>query len=134
MPQKCARFCGKCHRTAEPGSPPRCAMHQATPGARGSVHGSRHPAYNTVVWRKWTRQAVLSRDAICAFIVNGSRCVRLANQIHHIIPWEEWVAAGNDFNDIQNLCGLCKGHHDVIRHMPFSLDVLALPWKRGKGD
>jgi hypothetical protein len=119
------RMCSKCLNTAVAGGR-FCAQHQAMPDAR---HGSRNPLYNTVLWRKWTRQAVLFRDPICCFLTTGTRCPRLANQIHHLIPWETWVAAGNDFCDIENLCGLCKQHHDAVRHMPFALDVLALPWR-----
>ena len=126
MGMRPARFCGKCMATAAPRSN-LCARHQvAIPDAR---HGSRNPLYNRAVWRIHTRRAVLARDGQCSFIANGTRCQRLANQIHHIIPWEEWTAAGNDFCDIENLCGLCKEHHDAIRHMPFALDVLALPWR-----
>jgi hypothetical protein len=119
------RSCVKCYATRLPGSK-FCATHQALPDIR---HGSRNPLYNTVLWRKWTRMQVLFRDPICAFIVNGTRCLRLASAIHHIIDAETWVAQGNDFCDQDNLCGLCKEHHDAIRHMPFALDVLALPWK-----
>jgi hypothetical protein len=72
---------------------------------------------------------VLFRDPLCAFIVNGTRCARLATAVHHIIDAVTWTAQGGDFCDIENLCGLCKEHHDAIRHMPFSVDVLALPWR-----
>jgi hypothetical protein len=123
-----ARMCSKCHQTAVAGGR-FCAEHNVAPRP---AHGSRNPLYNRVLWRKWTRNAVLFRDPICAFIANGTRCARLASAVHHIIDAETWVSQGHDFCDQENLCGLCKEHHDVIRHMPFALDVLALPWRSGK--
>jgi hypothetical protein len=130
MPQIPARFCGRCHRTALPGSPPRCAMHQAAPKSPGA--SSRDARYQTARWRRWTRQAVLSRDALCAFITMGVRCQRLASEIHHIVSAEVWTAAGQDFFDVENLVGLCAEHHGVVRHMAYSVDALALPWRSGK--
>jgi 5-methylcytosine-specific restriction endonuclease McrA len=129
MGMRPARMCSRCHQTAVAGGR-FCALHNVA--AVRPAHGSRNPLYNQAVWRKWTRMHVLSRDAVCAFIVNGTRCTRLASAIHHIIPADEWTAAGHDFCDQDNLCGLCKEHHDAVRHMPFALDVLALPWRGGK--
>jgi hypothetical protein len=127
------RMCGRCLKTALPGpGPPRCAMHQATPASPGS--SSRDRRYQLAQWRIHTRRVVLGRDALCAFIVNGRRCVRLGTQIHHIIDVITWTAQGHDFFDVENLCGLCAEHHDQIRHMPYSVDCLALPWRDGKGD
>jgi hypothetical protein len=125
------RMCSKCHQLSVP--PSRfCALH--------SVPESRHPRgpswlkklYDTALWRVHTRRAVLARDPICAFLVNGTRCVRLACDIHHIEDAEAYMARGGDFYDLDNLCGLCKEHHTTIRSC--SADVLVLPWKRGKGD
>jgi 5-methylcytosine-specific restriction endonuclease McrA len=122
------RFCGRCAQTALPGSqPPRCAQHRTTPKSPGA--SSRDRRYQLAVWRVHTRRAVLGRDPLCSFLTQGVRCLRLATQIHHIVPADEWTAQGHDFFDLENLCGLCAEHHDQIRHMPFSLDVLALPWR-----
>jgi hypothetical protein len=125
-----ARMCSKCHQTAVAGGR-YCAQHQPMPRLGGS-HGTRDPRYQTALWRRWTRQAVLSRDPVCAFVTMGSRCPRLASAIHHVIDAITWTAQGGDFNDTENLCGLCKEHHDQIRNMPYGIDCLALPWRRGK--
>jgi hypothetical protein len=58
---------------------------------------------------------VLARDPLCTFKVNGSRCPRLATDVHHKVDAEEWMALGNDFYDLDNLEGLCHAHHTGIR-------------------
>jgi hypothetical protein len=115
MPQRPARFCGKCHRTAEPGSPPRCAMHRAMPDSRHGDRGPLEKFYNCARWRPHTRRAILSRDPMCQNTINGSPCLRLSTDVHHKVDAEEWVAAGNDFYDQDNLQGLCHTCHTAIR-------------------
>jgi hypothetical protein len=124
-----ARMCSKCHATAVPGSR-FCPKHTAMPEAR-HPRGPLKRLYDCKLWRVITRNLVLARDPICAFIVNGTRCPRLAQDIHHIVDAEEWMAKGGYFYDTANLCGLCKEHHTAIRRFPVGTESLAPPPDNG---
>lgn len=106
-------MCSKCHQTSVPGSR-FCALHNKLPDSR-HPRGPLKKLYDCVLWRRHTRNAVLARDPLCTFTVNGDRCPRLAEDIHHVVDAEEWMARGNDFYDQDNLVGLCKPHHTGIR-------------------
>jgi hypothetical protein len=110
------RMCSKCHQTSVPGSR-FCALHNRLPESR-HPRGPLEKLYNCVKWRKWTRQAVLFRDPLCANIINGTRCPRLATDVHHVVDAEEWMARGEDFYDQDNLVGLCHTCHTAIRRGP----------------
>jgi hypothetical protein len=114
MGMRPARMCSKCHQTAVAGGR-FCAMHNSLPDSGHGARGPLEKLYNCVGWRKWTRNAVLFRDPICAFIVNGTRCARLATDVHHKVDAEIFLAQGGDFYDQDNLEGLCHAHHTGIR-------------------
>jgi hypothetical protein len=86
-------------------------MHAAMPGSR-HPRGTLEKFYNCVRWRPHTRNAVLFADPLCVFVLaDGTRCPRLATDVHHKVDATIWIAAGNDFYDLSNLEGLCKTHH-----------------------
>lgn len=109
MPIRASRQCTRCYNTAELGSN-LCSKHITTAPEKRQRSELRK-LYWRKLWRVHTRNAVLSRDAQCTHLTNGTRCMRLATDIDHIIDAETWVAAGNDFFDIDNLHGLCHAHH-----------------------
>lgn len=113
MPARAPRMCSRCLATSAPGSQ-FCAKHAAQPDTR-HPRGLLKKLYDCVLWRFYTRNAVLARDPRCTFLVNGERCWELARDIHHSVDAEEWCAAGHNFYDLDNLVGLCKAHHTAIR-------------------
>jgi hypothetical protein len=105
------RMCKRCYQTAVQGTN-LCAKHRAAPDTR-----QRSPLkklYDCVRWRRYTRNAVLSRDPRCAYEELGTRCWRLGVHVHHVVEAEIWVAAGNDFYDMDNLVGMCQPHHNKV--------------------
>jgi hypothetical protein len=108
MGMRASRMCKRCYATAVPGTA-LCEQHTAQPETR--KRSELRPLYCCKLWRVTTRNAVLARDPICAWIDNGERCPRLATDIDHIIDAHEWVAQGRYFYDMDNLRGLCHGHH-----------------------
>jgi hypothetical protein len=99
------RMCGRCHKTAEPGSPPRCALHKVEPIRQ---RNDLRPLYKCKKWYQ-TRAHVLARDPICTW--DAVSCMALSTDCDHVIDAALWVAAGNDFYDMDNLRGLCHTHH-----------------------
>jgi hypothetical protein len=112
MGQRAQRMCSKCYQTALPGSP-LCAKHKAAPDTRQRSPLKR--LYDRKLWRVYTKQAVMMRDAQCTEVVNGTRCPLLATDIHHVVDAIEWVAQHDgderSFYDLDNLAGLCHAHH-----------------------
>jgi 5-methylcytosine-specific restriction endonuclease McrA len=108
------RACAKssCYATALRGSK-FCPKHQNADAIRDREYKNANVLrrlYGTIKW-KFTRLFVLSRDAICTYVENGVRCVRLSTDCHHVIPAQKFVADGGDFFDANNLAGLCREHH-----------------------
>lgn len=108
MGMRAARMCKRCYALALPGTP-LCEKHTAAPEIR--KRSELRPLYCCKLWRVTTRNAVLARDPICAWVTDGVRCVRLATDIDHTIDAQQWVASGRDFYDEENLRGLCHAHH-----------------------
>ena len=106
------RMCKRCHNTALPGTS-LCTKHAAQPEQR--QRGALRKLYWRKLWRVTMRNIVLTRDAQCTHIENGTRCPRLATDIDHVIEAEQWVAqhGGEEmsFFDANNLRGLCHSHH-----------------------
>ena len=101
------RMCSRCHATAEPGSS-QCAKHKAAPDTR--QRNELRPKYKCKAWRL-ARLHVLTLDPQCTIVENGTRCPRLATDVHHRVPAELWMARGEDFYDLSNLFSLCHEHH-----------------------
>lgn len=61
------------------------------------------PIYNRAVWSKVVRPAVLARDGYeCQ--IKGPKCVGVASEPDHIVPWQE----GGAWYDMANLRAACK--------------------------
>lgn len=107
------KMCAKCHNTAEPGSS-YCAAHRNAVAVADKQRKAAKPVPynpNSKAWRM-TRAETLFRYPQCAQLdEQGTRCLELANEAHHVIKATEYMAQGGDYLDQDNLVGLCRACH-----------------------